>query len=77
MVLTYLGDHASGYRFRCLKLPVDKSFQYFSAELRKMEPTLGAVHALRQEAEELDCEDKYIPDYVRQQQALDREERTA
>ena len=41
----------------------------------KMEPT--SVQILRQEAEELGCEDKDIPEYVRQQQALDREERTA
>ena len=49
-------------------------FQLFSAESTKMEPTLRSVQVLRQEAVQLGYEDKDIAVYVKQQQALDRED---
>ena len=42
-----------------------------------MEPTLRSAQVLRQEAVELEYEDKEIAVYVNQQQALDREDRVA
>ena len=40
-----------------------------------MEPLLRPTQALKQEAEELGCQGKKIAKYVKQEQALDREER--
>ena len=42
-----------------------------------MQPTLRSVQFLRHEAEELGYENKDIPKYVKEQQALDRKERAA
>ena len=42
-----------------------------------MEPTLRTAQVLKQEAEEIGLQGKDIVEYVREQQALDREERTA
>ena len=42
-----------------------------------MEPTLRSAHVLKQEAEDLGYEGKEILEYVKEQQALDREERAA
>ena len=42
-----------------------------------MEPTLRSTQVLKQEAEEIGLEGKEIAEYVREQQALDREERVA
>ena len=42
-----------------------------------MEQTLRSVQVLRQEAEELGYKNKYVAEYVKQQKALDREERAA
>ena len=54
-----------------------RSFQHFSAEIRKMEPTLRSAQVLKQEAEEIGLEGKDIPDYVKRHQALDREQKAA
>ena len=40
-----------------------------------MEPTLRTVQVLKQEAEEIGLQGKDIAEYVREQQALDRQER--
>ena len=40
-----------------------------------MEPTLRSAQVLKQEAKEKGLEGKHIAEYVRQHQALDREER--
>ena len=42
-----------------------------------MEPTLRSTQVLKQEAEEIGLQGKEIAEYVREQQALDREERVA
>ena len=42
-----------------------------------MEPTLRTAKVLKQEAEEIGLQGKDIAEYVREQQALDREERAA
>ena len=42
-----------------------------------MEPTLRTAQLLKQEAEEIGLQGKDIAEYVREQQALDREERVA
>ena len=42
-----------------------------------MEPLLRPTQALKQEAEELGCQGKKIAEYVKQEQALDGEEREA
>ena len=42
-----------------------------------MEPALRTAQVLKQEAEEIGLQGKDIAEYVREQQALDREERTA
>ena len=42
-----------------------------------MEPTLRSTQVLKQEAEDIGLQGKDIAEYVREQQALDREERAA
>ena len=42
-----------------------------------MEPILGSAQVLKQEAEKLGYENKDIAEYVKQHQALDREDRAA
>ena len=54
---------------------MDRSFQHCSAEVTKMEPTLGSAQVLKQEAEDQGVEGKEILNYVKEQQKLDREER--
>ena len=45
--------------------------------MMKMEPLLRSVQVLKEEAEELGYQEKEVADYVKQEQALDREERVA
>ena len=53
-------------------------FQHFTAESMKVEPILRSAQVLMKEAEEeTGLQAKDIADYVRQEQALDREERAA
>ena len=52
-------------------------FQHLPAELTKMQLILRSAQVLKQEAEEMGLQRKYIPDYVKRNQALDREERAA
>ena len=54
-----------------------EAFQHFSAESTKMEPLLRSTQALKQEAEELGYQGKEIAEYVKKEQALDREKRAA
>ena len=42
-----------------------------------MEPLLRSTQVLNQEAEELGYQGKEVAEYVKQEQALDREERAA
>ena len=43
--------------------------------MASIEPTLRSTQVLKQEAEEIDLQGKDIAEYVREQQALDRQER--
>ena len=45
--------------------------------MASIEPTLRTARVLKQEAEEIGLQGKDIAEYVREQQALDREERAA
>ena len=45
--------------------------------MASIEPTLRTARVLKQEAEEISLQGKDIAEYVREQQALDREERAA
>ena len=54
-----------------------RSYLLFSAEITKIEPLLRSVQVLKQEAEELGYQGKEVAEYVKQEQALDREERAA
>ena len=56
------------------KLPVDRIFQNCS-EVTKMEPTLRSTQVLKQEAEDIGLQGKYIAEYVTRQQTLDRQVR--
>ena len=58
-------------------ITVDRSFEPFSAEITRMEPVLKSFQILKQEAEEIGYEGKEVLEYVKQHQALDREERAA
>ena len=51
-------------------------FQHLSAESTKMEPTLRSTQVLKQEAEYIGLTGKEVAKYVREQQTLDREERS-
>ena len=43
--------------------------------MASIEPTLRSTQVLKQEAEEIGLQGKEIAEYVREQQALDREEK--
>ena len=58
-------------------ITVGRSFPAFLNESTKMEPILGSAQVLKQEAEKLGYESKDIAEYVKQHQALDREDRAA
>ena len=57
-----------------LTLSLGRFYRKFSAETVNMEPTLRSVQVLKQEAD-IGLEGKDVREYVKQQQALDREER--
>ena len=50
-------------------------FEHCSAKMATTEPTLRSTQVLNQEAEDIGLQGKEIAEYVREQQALDREER--
>ena len=54
-----------------------EAFQHLSEESTKLEPTLRSAQVLKQEAEEIGLEGKDIPDYVKEHQKMDREDRAA
>ena len=54
-----------------------EDFQHLSSESTKMEPILGSDQVPKQEADEIGYHSKEVAEYVKQHQALDREERAA
>ena len=54
-----------------------EALQHFSAESMEMPPIVKSSQFLKQEAEEIGYEEKEVAKYLKQRQALDREEKAA